>query len=395
MPSLLYLSLMRFPTEKAHGLQIMQNCEAFAQAGHAVTLWVTSRRNTPSMAAVLDPFAHYNVEPCFTIQRVPVLDLMPYWRGRLERLAFYLVQATYLISALMMLLRRRDDVYYTRDEWVALLLTLLKPRRCVAYEAHQFKAGRLGGWLQQAVCRRVGSVIAVTRPLADDLIAHGADPSAVLVAHDGVRAARFADLPTRGEARAVLGWPQDAFIVGYLGRLTTLNMEKGVGALVDALAQVEGAALAIVGGPDDAAEAYRRRWLAHGLPSERFLYVGSVPPAQVPTSLCAFDVAAMPFPPQRHYARYASPLKLFEYMAAGAAIVASDLPSCADVLRHEENALLVPPDDTAALAAAVQRLKDDPSLRARLGQAARRQALQHHTWQARAHTILMHLYRWR
>jgi glycosyltransferase involved in cell wall biosynthesis len=109
--------------------------------------------------------------------------------------------------------------------------------------------------------------------------------------------------------------------------------------------------------------------------------------------LRAFDVAAMPFPLQLHYARYASPLKLFEYMAAGAAIVASDLPSCADVLRHEENALLVPPDDVAALAAANQRLKDDPQLRESLGQAARQQVMQHHTWQARAAAVLMHLYR--
>jgi glycosyltransferase involved in cell wall biosynthesis len=393
MPSLLYLSLMRFPTEKAHGLQIMQNCEAFAQAGQSVTLWVTSRRTTVEMQAIADPFAHYNVQPCFTLQRVPVLDLMPYLKGRAERIAFYLVEITYLLSALLLLLRRRDDAYYTRDEWLALLLTLLKPRQRVAYEAHQFKAGGVGAWLQQTVCRRVGSVIAVTRPLADDLIARGADPQTIIVAHDAVRAARFGLLPPRAAARAALGWPQEAFIVGYMGRLNTLNMEKGVGALVDALASVEGAALAIIGGPDEAAQAYRQQWLGLGLPPERFLYLGSVPPAEVPACLRAFDVAAMPFPPQPHYARYASPLKLFEYMAAGLAIVASDLPSYADVLRHEGNALLIPPADVPALAAALRRLQADPALRDQLAAAAQQQAMQRHTWQARAAQILMHLYR--
>lgn len=393
MPSLLYLSLMRFPTEKAHGLQIVQNCEAFAQAGWTVTLWITSRRNTSEMQAIADPFAHYNVQPCFTIQRLPVLDLMPYTRGALERLAFYLVEITYLLSACLMLPRRRDDVYYTRDEWVALLLTWLKPRRQVAYEAHQFKTGRVGAWLQRTVCRRVGSVIAVTRPLADDLIARGADPQAVIVAHDAVRAARFAVLPSRQEARAALGWPPDAYIVGYMGRLSTLNMEKGVGALVDALAQVAGASLAIIGGPDEAAAAYRQQWLAHGLPAERFLYLGSVPPAQVPACLRAFDVAVIPFPAQLHYARHASPLKLFEYMAAGLAIVASDLPSYADVLRHRETALLIPPADVAALRDALCQLRDDPTLRAQLAAAAQQQAMQHHTWQARAAHILAHVRR--
>ena len=55
MPKLLYISLMRLPTEKAHGLQIMQNCEAFADAGCDVTLWVARRWNTREMRAVADP----------------------------------------------------------------------------------------------------------------------------------------------------------------------------------------------------------------------------------------------------------------------------------------------------------------------------------------------------
>ncbi len=392
MPSLLYLSLMRFPTEKAHGLQIAQNCEAFAQAGWKVALWVSGRANTPAMrAAAADPFAFYGVAHAFDVARLPVLDLMPYTRGTLERLAFYLVTLSYLLMMCLRLPFARADCYYTRDEWVALVLTWLKPRQRVAYEAHQFKTGRVGAWLQRTVCRRVGSVIAVTHPLADDLIARGVDPQAVIVAHDAVRTARFAVLPSRQEARAALGWPQDAYIVGYMGRLSTLNMEKGVGALVDALAQVAGASLAIIGGPDEAADAYRQQWSAHGLPAERFLYLDSVPPAQVPACLRAFDVAVIPFPAQPHYARYASPLKLFEYMAAGLAIVASDLPSYADVLRHGENALLTPPADVAALRDALCQLRDDPALRAQLAAAAQQQAMRHHTWQARAAHILAHV----
>ena len=56
MPKLLYISLMRLPTEKAHGLQIMQNCEAFADAGCDLTLWVARRWNTHEMRAIDDPF---------------------------------------------------------------------------------------------------------------------------------------------------------------------------------------------------------------------------------------------------------------------------------------------------------------------------------------------------
>ena len=69
MPKLLYISLMRLPTEKAHGLQIMQNCEAFAAAGCDVTLWVARRWNTRALRQIQDPYAYYGVQPNFKIPR--------------------------------------------------------------------------------------------------------------------------------------------------------------------------------------------------------------------------------------------------------------------------------------------------------------------------------------
>src|SRR5690606_12015480 len=113
-----------------------------------------------------------------------------------------------------------------------------------------------------------------TRKLADDLIALGADPARTYVAHDGVQRERFANLPSRTEARKMLGWSEDAFVVGYVGRLHTMTMDKGIGLLIDALAQVENVSLALVGGPDDMAEALKQRWIEHGMSEERFLYAG-------------------------------------------------------------------------------------------------------------------------
>ena len=162
------------------------------------------------------------------------------------------------------------------------------------------------------------------------------------VAHDGIRRGRFADIPDQAAARQQIGWPQEAFIVGYLGRLHTIGLDKGVGTLVDAIATVEGACLALVGGPDDMAESLRRQWLALGLRAERFLYAGHVPPDKVALYLSAFDICAMPHPPKAQFSRYTSPLKLFEYMAAGRAIVASDLPAWSDVVADGETALLLP-----------------------------------------------------
>ncbi|MCS7072342.1 MAG: glycosyltransferase, partial [Anaerolinea sp.] len=191
-------------------------------------------------------------------------------------------------------------------------------------------------------------------------------------------------------ARAAVGWPDDVFIVGYMGRLHTMNMGKGVDVLVRALAGLDAvpAALALVGGPDEAAQALHADWIAAGGRADRFLYAGQVAPERVPVYLAAFDVCVMPLPATAHFARHASPLKLFEYMASGRPIVATALPAFCEILTDGETALLVPPDNPKALARAVRDLYVDPTLRHRLGQRAREMVLSRYTWAARVQAIL-------
>jgi glycosyltransferase involved in cell wall biosynthesis len=389
-PRLIYIANIRLPTEKAHGLQIVQNCEAFAEAGADVSLWAAARRNTPGLRAVEDVWAHYGVARNFRLRRLPTVDLMALASERdtpWSRLVFRLQMITFALSMLLGALVTRADVYYSRDALVIALLGLFRPRAALAYEAHSRAKGRAGLWLQRRAIRHA-TVFATTSRLRDDLIALGADASRVHVAHDGVRRARFAELPDRAQARQQLGWPLDSFIAGYVGRLHTMAMDKGVGQLVDALAQLDDAALALAGGPENQAEALRARWRDHGRADDRFLYAGQIAPERVPLVLAALDAAVMPFPWTEHFAYYASPIKLFEYMAAGCAIIATDLPSTAEVVTHGQTALLVPPSDAGALAEALLRLREDRALREHLGHAARTLALRDHTWAGRATSIL-------
>lgn len=388
---LLYIANIRLPTEKAHGLQIVQNCEAFADAGARVTLWTARRVNTPELRAVSDVWAHYGVRRNFALRRLPCLDLLPLVPNRVDRLAqalFLLQLWTFTLAALVGALFAQADVIYSRDEFVLLALSLIQPKRKLAYEAHTLAPGRGGRAIQRRVVGRVGHVVAVTRRLADDLIALGADAQRTHVAHDGIRGERFAAVPDQAEARQQIGWPADAFVVGYVGRLQTMAMDKGVGVLVEALAQVGGCALALVGGPDATAAEFRQRWRELGQDEARFLYAGQVAPERVPLYLSACDVCAMPFPWTTHFAYYASPIKLFEYMASRRALVASELPSVAEVVRDGESALLVPPSDVDALAAAIRRLKDDPALRDQLADHAYTLVMESYTWAARARFIL-------
>ena len=389
-PRLTYIANIRLPTEKAHGLQIVQNCEAFADCGADVSLWAAARQNTPELRSVSDVWGHYGVKRNFRLRRLPTLDLMALASGQdtpLSRLIFRLQAVTFALAMLIGALFTPADVYYSRDALVIALLSFIKPGRKLGYEAHSKAKGRAGLWLQRRAVRRA-SVFATTGKLREELVAMGAEPARAHTAHDGVRLDRFASLPGRAEARATFGWPDDAFIVGYVGRLHTMSMDKGVGLLVDALTAIPGAALALVGGPDDQAEVLRQHWLGHDLPAGRFLYAGQLHPDRVPAALAALDVAAMPFPWTEHFAWYASPIKLFEYMAAGCAIVATDLPSTAEVVVDGETALLVPPSDSVALTAAIARLQAEPALRQSLGEAARSLVLREYTWGGRAQRIL-------
>ncbi len=384
-PRLIYLSNNRLPTEKAHGLQIVQMCEALADAGYAVTLVAPRRFNTRELRRVRSLWDHYGVRRNFAFTRLPCLDLFPLFPR--SALTFLAQTFTYLLALLAWLPFQRADVLYTRDLFIGAALALLRPRTPLIYEMHQVHRSRPAQRLQKLLARRA-HVVAITAHLADYMRALGA--TRVLVAHDGFRAARFADLPSRAEARATGGLPQDAFVLGYVGRLHTMGMPKGLDTLIEAiaLATKEEAPLnlLLVGGPPEGIETLGVHWAALGLSLERLHTPGQVPAEAVPRYLAAMDVGTLPLPWTEHFAYHASALKLFEYMAAGCAVLASNLPSTAEVVRDGETALLVPPGDATAWAAAIRRLRDDPALRERLSAQAR-QEVQGYAWSVRAERI--------
>src|SRR5262249_3400525 len=113
---------------------------------------------------------------------------------------------------------------------------------------------------------------------------------------------------------------------------------------------------------------------------------GAVDHSQVPALLALMDVAVAPYPKLHDF--YFSPLKVYEYMAAGLPVVASDIGQLPDVIRHGINGLLVPPGDAGALARALRQLATAPKLRKQLGQAARAQVTREHTWDKVADRLL-------
>jgi glycosyltransferase involved in cell wall biosynthesis len=173
-------------------------------------------------------------------------------------------------------------------------------------------------------------------------------------------------------------------VVGYAGHLYAW---KGVDVLLRALALVPDAHGLIVGGHPREPDLERVKALAQSLSiADRVTFTGLVEPATVPNYLARAMVLVLPNPASAISTHFTSPLKLFEYMAAGRAIVASDLPSIREVLRDNEQALLVPPGEAEPLAAAIRRVLEDRLLAERLARAAYAEAPQY-TWARRAEKL--------
>jgi len=174
-----------------------------------------------------------------------------------------------------------------------------------------------------------------------------------------------------------------AAVVGYAGHLYPW---KGIDVLIAALGQLTGVRGLIVGGLEGEDDVIRVKALAERTAPGRVTFAGMVDPPQVAALLQQADVLVVPNLPSRISAAYTSPLKLFEYMASGRPVVASDLPALREVLRPDDNAVLVEAGSADALAAGIRRVVEDPAFGARLAAQARLDVAAY-TWDKRAERL--------
>lgn len=378
---------VRFPNERASGIQIVKTAAALARAGAATTLLVrdSDPRPTDDILALYGLAAH----PGLSVRRLEVLHR----RGsRALPRAFFISRA--LPAA--MAARRRGAVVFTRDLQLADLLLRLRAlgRGPVLYEAHAVealmyrergplygtgeiprpgKAARLGR-RERRVWRRASGFVATTAGIRDAFTAaHGARGRGTRVIPNGCDVPadrRFPGLAAETPPRVL-----------YAGQLYPW---KGVDVLVEALAAVPQARLVILGGIAGEADTARIQALVRdrGL-GGRVEMPGTVPPVRVAEELRRASVVAVPVLETAMTERHTSPLKAFEAMAAGRPIVASDLPSSREFLRDGENALLVRPGSAPELAGALRRVLEETDLARRLAEGAWADAPAY-SWDARA-----------
>jgi glycosyltransferase involved in cell wall biosynthesis len=234
----------------------------------------------------------------------------------------------------------------------------------------QLRLRRLATALERYVWRSADKVLVVTGVLQQKVAAAGVPPQRIAVVPNGIDPAQFSGLPVRAAADGKL-------VLGFVGFVRDWH---GLDTVIAAMAAQGGDGLRlVVVGDGPARPALQAQAAALGL-GDRVSFTGLQPREAIPGLVAGFDIALQPL-----VVSYASPLKIFEYMAAGRAIVAPDQPNIREVLRDGETAVLFQPAEAGAMWRAIQRLAADAGLRRRLGEAARAEIAQRdYTWRGNA-----------
>ena len=350
----------------------MKACSALAELGHDVRLWTLGSDPEMPWEALAK---HYGVKNRFTVKWIAEL---PWPRGWL-----------YSLRAVRAARRWRADLYYVWPYQAAALASRMGLPTLL--ELHDRPHGRMGPILFRRFLSGIGArrVVITTKALLDwvrESYAELLDPPSTIVAPNGVELERYQNLPAPEEARILLDLPAQ-LTAGYTGHL---YRGRGLDLMVELAKHYPEVNFLWVGGEETAVERWRTRLEELGI--ENVSLLGFLSNDELPMVQASCDVLLMPY--ERHIevssggdtAAFASPMKVFEYLAAGRAILASDLPVIREIL-NESNSMLLPADDVAAWSDALGTLMSDPGQRNWLAAHAQEDAPQY-SWIARAERAL-------
>ncbi len=360
---LIYILPSEIPSRQANTIQVMRMCEAFASQGHEVKLLCPNNSADRSD----NVFSYYGVKENFSIQWLPWRPLNGY---------------QFTIAAALTARLNKADLVYGRSIAGCYFSTLLGLD--VVYESHVPAddihpiTDKLFPLLLRSSNLR--GLVVITNALKEYYNTHYNLQKAIHVVPD---AASFHN----GEPIAEISRNKKQQ-VGYVGHL---YRGKGVGLITDLAQEVAEASFHIVGGT----ETDIQRWQERTKTIPNIIFHGHVSPARVEDYLTSFDVVLAPYQREvegtggdTNLSQWMSPLKLFEYMAAGKPIVCSDLPVLREVLTDGENALLCSPDNVKEWAESLRELQTNQRLREDLASNARADFEEHYSYKARATKLL-------
>lgn len=381
---ILYASNHRLPTEKAHGQQIAQVAQSMVDLNHTVTI-IAPLRTNPITVNFSD---YYNVSDSINIVYIRVYDFI---KSRLFPSVFGLF-------ALNCVLKKRFkkyickhsesiDVIYTRTP--ELLPALLNVKKPIILELHSVPKFRIKRFVR--LYNRCAAVSCLTSGMRDYLLQLGVSKQVLIVQPDAIPQSWLDEnISESSTVRAKYNIPQDAYVIGYTGQLTTIGMSKGVDILLQAFAQfsatVPNALLVIVGGTSKQFNELLAS--VQFVDTKYIMHIPHQPHSTIRALQQASDVLVYPAPKSNHvyFQRDTSPLKLFEYLAAKKPIVCAKIPPVLDVV-SSDSVFFCEPGNVNSMCNAFHTVRQEPEVAKRKTMLGLN-IVEDFTWKKRAKRIM-------
>ena len=377
---LLYIHPVALNANMANIIQTFQMCYAFSQAGVDVTLAIPGgdRHMTESdMTALVKN--EIGTTPTFRIVPLPRFTLA----GRFMAIGTF--------GGVRSLLKRNRNIDYcfTRISFIAHLA--VKSGVKTIYESHGTVINHSSKildyiyrrcLLRDAQSRNMVLFITISNALAEVWQKRGIPSQKIVALHDGFRAEDFTALISRQKARRVLGIKSNNKMVVYAG---SLYKDRGIESILRLANEFPHVHFYIVGGPERSKNSYEAKSSREGL--NNVFFTGRVPAYKVKDYLFAADVLLMLWSWAVPTIHVCSPMKVFEYMAAGRIIVGHGFPVIREVLKDGQTALLTQPDSYEDLKSKLRHALT-LSYPNTLAQKARITALNNYSWQRRVTAII-------
>lgn len=356
---IIYISGAIIPSSSANSVHVMKWCQALKKKGHQVCLLSYTEKVSVEEERVFDA---YEISNKFSWVRFKISH---------RRFKFLFS----IIPLMAFLLRQKRDTFVYGRDLLGILLSSLMGFK-VYYESHGIPLSFYHKCAERFLLKRknLQSLIVISGRLKEMYVNKnfGIAPENIKVLHDG------ADPIDRSKERKNFG---AGLHIGYVGSL--YQHGRGIDIILQVAMQNPNLVFHLVGGKANEIKDWRK------VASDNVVFHGYKTNKTVIRLLLGFDIVLMPYQENimldgMNYspAAWMSPMKMFEYMSAGKAIISSDLPVIREVL-NESNSILVKSDDSNEWTLAVQKLCEDKELRDRLGQRARSDFYAKYTWDKR------------
>lgn len=369
-----YVFSGRFPSEKAHALYVAKVADSFQSKGYRFVVVASSRGTLNGSAQTFFKNTHplevvYLPTLDFSVSRLP------------KKVVFFINYICFTLSTFFFFLFKKKSkvLIFTNESVPALILSHF--RKKVVYEMHDYPENyhRLFKNLFKRVFRILTQNEWKKEKLKDDF---GIAESKIIVEPNGVEIEKFDISMGKEEARRHLNLSLEKFLVVYTGHLFDWKGADVLASAAALLPQDQFQVIFVGGSPDD---VVRFKKVYGG--TENIMCVGYRPHEEIPLWQKAADCLVLPNTAKMNISKYyTSPMKLFEYMASGTPIIASDLPSIRSIVTDQE-VTFVPADDAQTLVTQIQKVRSNYAEYTEKVLSAQKK-VKEHTWSQRAIRII-------